>query len=310
MSTQRRFNLTSKFNILMTTVILLTVLLISFFSVLREMANNYGALAHRGITIAAIMAQNSEYALYTENQEALSRVLDSLSVDADVAYTTVLNKQGHLLTQRVANPLIQIPPLKPEFLGQPTIRFEDVENPGDRKTYIHIVAPVVSDPKTDGSHLFLDSPSTSSQGPEILGYIQVGLSLEGLFTIIQGYLQSAILVTLGVIAASLFITAFLTRRIAAPISHLVRVTHDIAEGILTTASTFRPATKLTTSPQLLTKWWSASAIPGRKSSIINRTSKGKSSNAQSNSSMPPTARSPWLSKPKKRIARNLSSSPT
>src|SRR5215204_3992755 len=110
MATQRRFSLTTKFNILMTTVILLTVSLISVFSVLREMANNYGALAHRGITIAAIMAQNSEYTLYTENQQALARVIDSLSVDAEVAYTTVLNKQGQILAQHTANPSILIPP--------------------------------------------------------------------------------------------------------------------------------------------------------------------------------------------------------
>jgi signal transduction histidine kinase/CheY-like chemotaxis protein/HPt (histidine-containing phosphotransfer) domain-containing protein len=232
MFTRQRFSLTTKFNILTTTVILLTVSLISFFSVLREMANNYGALAHRGITIAAIMAQNSEYALYTENEEALTHVLDSLSVDADVAYTTILNKQGQFLAQHAANPSIQIPPLKPEFLGQSTIRFEDVENAGDGKTYIHIVAPVVNTLKTDDANLFLDSPSPSSPEPEILGYIQVGLSLEGLFAIIKEYLQSAILVTLGVIAGSLLITALLTRRIAAPIGRLVRVTHDIAEGNL------------------------------------------------------------------------------
>ncbi len=232
MRTPRRLSLTSKFNILTTTVILLTVSLISFFSVLREMANNYGALAHRGITIAAIMAQNSEYALYTENEEALTHVLDSLGVDADVAYTSILNKQGQSLAQHTANPSLQIPALKPEFLGQSTIRFEDVENAGDGKTYIHIVAPVVSAPKTDDANLFLGSAPPSSQEPEILGYIQVGVSLEGLFAIIKEYLQSAILVTLGVIACSLLITAYLARRIVAPIGHLVRVTHDIAEGNL------------------------------------------------------------------------------
>jgi two-component system, sensor histidine kinase and response regulator len=232
MRTQRRLSLTSKFNILTTTVILLTVSLISFFSVLREMANNYGALAHRGITITAIMAQNSEYAVYTENEEALTHVLDSLGVDADVAYTAILNKQGQSLAQHTANPSLQIPALKPEFLGQSTIRFEDVENAGDGKTYIHIVAPVVSAPKTDEANLFLGSATPSSQEPEILGYIQVGVSLEGLFAIIKEYLQSAILVTLGVIACSLLITAYLARRIAAPIGHLVRVTHDIAEGNL------------------------------------------------------------------------------
>lgn len=232
MLTQRRLSLTSKFNILTTTVILLTVSLISFFSVLREMANNYGALAHRGITIAAIMAQNSEYALYTENEEALTHVLDSLGVDADVAYTSILNKQGQSLAQHTANPSLQIPALKPEFLGQSTIRFEDVENAGDGKTYIHIVAPVVSAPETDGANLFLGSATPSSQEPEIFGYIQVGLSLEGLFAIIKEYLQSAILVTLSVIAGSLLITAYLARRIAAPIGHLVRVTQDIAEGNL------------------------------------------------------------------------------
>ncbi len=231
MLTKRRFSLTTKFNSLMTAVVLLTAILITAFAVLRDMAENYGSLTHRGITIAAMVAQNSEYAIYTENQDALNRIIDSLTVDADVAYTAILNKSGQVLIERVMVPTAQVPPLKTEFIGQSTIRFEDVVNAGDRKTYIHIVAPIVSNPKKDNTGLFLESPNTSRQ-PEIIGYLQVGMSLESLFSLISEFLVSATLVTLAVIATGILITAFVTRRIAAPIGHLVRVTHNIAEGNL------------------------------------------------------------------------------
>jgi two-component system, sensor histidine kinase and response regulator len=228
---KRRFSLTAKFNSLMTAVVLLTAILIMTFSALRDMAENYGSLAHRGITIAAMVAQNSEYAVYTENQDALNQIIDSLTVDADIAYTAILNKSGQVLIERAIVPSAHIPPLKTEFLGQQTIHFEDKVNTGDGKTYIHIVAPIISNPKTDKTELFLESPNIS-QNSEIIGYIQVGLSLESLFSLISEFLFSATLVTLGVIVVSLLITAFMTRRIAAPIGHLVRVTHDIAEGNL------------------------------------------------------------------------------
>jgi signal transduction histidine kinase/CheY-like chemotaxis protein len=231
MFTKRRFSLTAKFNSLMTAVVLLTALLITTFSVLRDMAENYGSLAHRGITIAAMVAQNSEYALYTENQDALTRIIDSLTVDADVAYTAISNKSGKILTERVLVPAAQVPPLKSEEIGQATIRFEDVVNAGDGKTYIHIVAPIISNPKTDNTGLFLEPPNAAQQ-PEVIGYIQVGLSLESLFSLISEFLVSATVVTFTVIATSILITAFVTRKMAAPIGHLVRVTHDIAEGNL------------------------------------------------------------------------------
>ena len=231
MSTKRQFSLTAKFNSLITVVVLLTSILITTFSILRNTAENYGSLSHRGITIAAMVAQNSEYAVYTENQDALNQIIDSLTVDADVAYTAILNKSGRVLVERAIIPSVQVPPLKTEFLGQQTIHFEDKVNTGDGKTYIHIVAPVVSNPKTDNTELFLES-SPTSQPSEIIGYIQVGLSLESLFSLMSDFLLSATLITLAVTVTGILITVFVTRRIAAPIGHLVRVTHDIAEGNL------------------------------------------------------------------------------
>ena len=231
MFTKRRFSLTAKFNSLITVVVLLMAVLLTTFSALRNMAENYGSLAHRGITIAAMVAQNSEYAIYTENQDALTQIVEILTVDADVGYTAVLDKNGQVLTERALLPSVKIPPLEPKFIGQQTIHFKDLVNPGDGKTYIHIVAPVVSHPKTDNTELFPGSPHTS-QTSEIIGYIQVGLSLESLFSLISEFLLSATLVTLGVIVTGILITAFVTRRIAAPIVRLVRVTHDIAEGNL------------------------------------------------------------------------------
>jgi signal transduction histidine kinase/CheY-like chemotaxis protein len=231
MFTKRRFSLTVKFNSLITVVVLLMAILITTFSALRNMAENYGSLAHRGITIAAMVAQNSEYAIYTENPEALTQIIEILTVDADVGYTAILDKNGQVLNERALLPSVKIPPLETEFIGQQTIHFKDLVNPGDGKTYIHIVAPVVSHPKTDNTELFLESPHTS-QPSEIIGYIQVGLSLESLFSLISEFLLSATLVTLAVIVTGILITAFVTRRIAAPIVRLVRVTHDIAEGNL------------------------------------------------------------------------------
>src|SRR6202040_1233127 len=66
----------------------------------------------------------------------------------------------------------------------------------------------------------------------VIGYIQLGLSQDGLRENVQAFLISTIILTLVISLVGVLATILLTQRIASPIQALVRVTHEIAEGNL------------------------------------------------------------------------------
>ena len=227
-----RIGLITKFNLLAITLILLTAMGIAFVQIHREKTASYENLLHRGQLTTAMIAQNSEYAIYTENQSALQKVIDSLGVDTDIAYVAVFNKEKNLLLQKVADPSLHIPPFPGETsgLGAKTLT-RDILNPGNRKSYIDLSTPVVTTAQNDSIELFPESltpPATST----VIGYVQLGLSQDGLRENIQDFLTSTILFTLVIALIGMIATILLTQRIASPIRALVRATHEIAEGNL------------------------------------------------------------------------------
>ena len=70
--------LRNKLNLLSIGLVVLTAIGIATFVVHREITTRYQDLVNTGLTTAAMIAQNSEYAVYTENQDAV-RCIDSCS---------------------------------------------------------------------------------------------------------------------------------------------------------------------------------------------------------------------------------------
>src|SRR3989442_15071247 len=70
----RTFGLATKFNALIVASILATTLGTGALTVREEIAANFRQLLSDGAALAAMVSQNSEYALYTENREALRQV--------------------------------------------------------------------------------------------------------------------------------------------------------------------------------------------------------------------------------------------
>jgi len=104
MATKIRLSLATKFNLLAIALVLVTALGIALFVVRQERINTSRALVNHGRSVAAMVAQNSEYGIYTENETSLSQIIDSLAVDAEIAYVTILNQDRHVLVSRNLRP--------------------------------------------------------------------------------------------------------------------------------------------------------------------------------------------------------------
>src|SRR5262245_22291845 len=163
-------------------------------------------------SVEALIAENSEYAIYTENQDALRRIVESLRTDSNVAYIAILDKEQRVLVYETYYPTIQIPASfrTTPGLPSPKIQSEDFLNDTDGKRYLNLFAPVISRPSKEATELF---PEHVGQPSQVIGYVQLGFSQESLRKQLKGFLFSigsftAVLLLLGVV-----VTVGMTRRI-------------------------------------------------------------------------------------------------
>ena len=97
---RRSLHLATQFNTLVIVLILVTALAISIYLVGSEIRNNNRQLANRLRTTAAMVVQNSEYALYTTDPAALQDLLNLAFADEDIAYVVIFDQHQHLLAKK------------------------------------------------------------------------------------------------------------------------------------------------------------------------------------------------------------------
>ena len=232
MAAKIRLNLATKFNLLAIALVLMTSLCIALFVVRQERVNMYRALVNHGQSVAAMVAQNSEYGIYTENEASLLQIIDSLAVDAEIAYVTILNQDRHVLVSKHLYAGVQIPTtLHPQQDPMLPKRIHEAEflNDADDQLYLDILAPVVSQAKSEGTDTLLQfKPDTERH--QIIGYVQLGLTQQELRSHIRHFLLSTVLFTSALVLLGVVLTLLLTRRITSPLHTLAQVAHAISEG--------------------------------------------------------------------------------
>jgi two-component system, sensor histidine kinase and response regulator len=228
MQGRTRLGLVGKFNILAISLILITSLGIGFFVIRQERKTSYEELLRHGVTIAAMLSQNSEYAIYTENEEILRQVAESVLVDANLAYVALLNRKKAVLVAKVIHGGFHIPHLRDDSEASREILHQEFTDEATGKQFIDIIAPVLSIPSDSG--ILMPGVASGAQPSKAIGYVQIGVALEGLHKRIMDFLLSTILVTSFIVMLGVAITILMTRRIASPIKELALVTQDIAEG--------------------------------------------------------------------------------
>ncbi len=222
--------LRDKLYILSIGLVVLTALGIATFVVHREITTRYQDLVNTGLSTAAMIAQNSEYGVYTENQDAVRRVVAGLQALPDVAYVAVLGKGQQVLLEDTWGLAITIPTTVGRHLpAAGEVLFEEVALQSDHPAYIDILVPVVSRPVSASDPLFLDSTPASAP-TTVIGYLHLGLSQDRLRKNLHQFVLATGIVVGVVLLVGLLLTVILTRNITKPILALVQATGRIAEG--------------------------------------------------------------------------------
>ncbi|MFI4941743.1 MAG: EAL domain-containing protein [Burkholderiales bacterium] len=217
-SRPRRPSLARKFIALSGSLVLLTSTSIALFVVRKAGDEGRRTLLRHGLQTAELLAQNAEYAVYTEDPGALEALTSVTAIDGDVAYVVVTNAAGQTLAHKERGDVLP-PPARAE-LHQDRILHEERVSAGDRQHFIDIVAPV----KSGGASL--------GRVPAVAGYVRLGLSLAGLERSARAFMEvvaglTSLLILLGVV-----IVYVMARRTVAPIEKLRLAAHAIGEGRL------------------------------------------------------------------------------
>jgi signal transduction histidine kinase/DNA-binding response OmpR family regulator len=226
----RHLGLRNKLNLLSIGLVILTATGIAGFVVHREITTRSQDLLNTGLTTAAMIAQSSEYAVYTENQNSLRRIVAGLRASPDIAYIAVLGKQNNILLEQVFGAPIMVPTaLRSRRPASGEVAVQEVANQQDGSSYVDIIVPVVSRPVSSSDPLFLESAAAA--GPTaVIGYVQLGLSQVRLQHTLQQFVLVTGSVVVIVILVGLFLTLVLTQSLIKPILALVEATGLIAEG--------------------------------------------------------------------------------
>lgn len=226
----RTIRLITKFNLLAIALILTTSLSIGLFVIRTETQRSYHTLLQGALTTAALIAQNSRYAVYTANQETLQRLVESLSVSEEIVDGAILDKQGRILTVQTKGKPIAFPTSLPYTQVSPklNVHVADFISPTDGKPYTAVQAPIVAYMPNDATDLVLDSAALQLE--QTIGYVRLIVSHESLHDRQQDFLFSVGGFTSVLICLGIGLTMFLTRRIASPLRTLTKLTDEVTDG--------------------------------------------------------------------------------
>jgi signal transduction histidine kinase len=233
MTKKKRFGLTARLNFLTISLILGTAMGIVFFTIRQEEKRIYQQLVNHGRSVATMVSQNSEYGIYTENKASLLHIIDSLAVDPDIAYISILNLEKRQLAYRSFKPSVEIPAgfHDNEFKPVKETVIENFVNSKDKRHYIDLLTPVVS--LTSKEIVETDFAEKNDRNIEnrtmIIGYVRLGLTQERIRKEIRQFIFPTVVVTVLFVLVGISLTLFMTRRILSPIKKLAGVARDVAE---------------------------------------------------------------------------------
>ncbi|MBI5783466.1 MAG: HAMP domain-containing protein, partial [Gammaproteobacteria bacterium] len=234
MRTEKRYGLVTKFNALIIALILATTMGTATFLLWYETTEYAEEMVHEGNAIAKTVSQNSEYAIYTENQNSLSQIAGSLQVYPNVIYVRFTDKIGKVLFEKSLRSEAVLPPMRHHTrlaAAEGNVLFAEIAGSSGKARYMDFLAPVTGSPADESMKMFLNMEPGSGQ-QDIIGYVQIGLGQEDVQKRIETFFGVAVLSTAVFVLMGVGVTIFLTRRITSPIRDLAVATRAVADGDL------------------------------------------------------------------------------
>jgi len=206
-----RLPLKVKLSLLITTLVALAVLLVSFSLLRRQEQALTEAVTRRGLSMAANLAAGGKSALATNDDLALNILIREALRDRDVAYVVFADEKGLVHAHSDVT-----------LIGKPVVRPEKLKPPGKEL--------LVQKHRTSGGAEIIDIsvPLVFSKTP--LGTLYVGFATRPITAAVSQARNQAVVITAFMVVLGLAGAVALATLLARPIHRLMEATDAVAQG--------------------------------------------------------------------------------
>jgi signal transduction histidine kinase/CheY-like chemotaxis protein len=227
----KKLKLATKFNLSAILLIVVTAMGIAFYAAYNQKALAYKELKNDGYHMLALLAQSSEYAIYTEDDSSLQQLLESVFAEEDAAYVVIATAEGKKLASKTVDASVHIPRSFsfPGFDPADPIQTSRLTDPRTGDVFIDMITPVLTSSHDDPAGLF---PERKRLPPDTIGYVRLGLSPKNLERNIHQFFLSTLIFTIVLVLLGSALVMLLAQRITSPLKRLALIANEIAGGKL------------------------------------------------------------------------------
>jgi diguanylate cyclase (GGDEF)-like protein len=236
-----RMGLLTKLNLLTVGLIFHTAVATTGYYLSQQWRIEDAQLRQQGTTIVSMLADLSEYGLYTNDRAYMDAVLDSLSAESNIAWVSVQDAEGRVVAERRFVPTlggVALPALGavalPLRAGAPAVSEPTLHG----RRYIELVAPIGTDKAVsarglaEGTVEGAAAPAARDRTAAPIGHIRLGMTFERLQAEFRRHLFGALTVVAVLMILAIGATLLLTRRLVAPMRRLMRAARAVGAGKL------------------------------------------------------------------------------
>lgn len=217
-------SIATRFNLLTAALVLVTALCVGIIATYVQLERQFETRQQHSHVLAMMLAETSEYAVFTGQKKMLEHQLERLRNVKDLAYVIVVDESGHTLAQMYVD---QNSPAstKIQSRSQP-LNFWQWLNLPLRQNTLEIVKPITSVGFQDEDALFLQTATTNS----IIGEVRLAISMNDFIAVVHHAVKLGLLVVMAILVIGIGISLILTARITSPLKRLGAAAHDLIEG--------------------------------------------------------------------------------
>lgn len=215
-------NMAKRFNILNAALVLVTALSVGFIVTYKLLSVQFEARNEYNLALVSLLAESSEYAVYTHQHELLEKQLARLNNLSGLAYVAILDENG--------KPLAQIARHSGEASSESaqSLSFWRWWRDSGGQGFTDIVQPITSSNLQNEDALFLNAESPV----KMIGQVHLIMNPAYFDAVLRNtfFLSFAVVSIILLISLGIFVT--MTTRITRPLKQLSAAAHEVIEGQL------------------------------------------------------------------------------
>lgn len=234
----QNLNLRMKFILPIAAMLVFSMAVIGGYLVKRQSDSFYRELGSSSETMLRLLAINSESGVLFESTYELDEILKAVAQFEGVEYASVHNIQGDILSH-LGEQEVQSQNERPDSLLQMLKDNRLVKYDGTNygTEVLIIFQPITTEKKVlNREHLGItggfDNTVTQPYRSEVIGYIELGVSLSSVHQAIVEATTATIIVTALIVISAIMILTLVVNAMTRPITGLVNLTNQIAQGDL------------------------------------------------------------------------------